>query len=104
MSRRHARFWVTDARVFVEDLGSRNGVVLNGRAVTAPAEVGPGDRVLVGGHVFQVIDEQDLPRTRPSGRNAALGPSVPEPVTFDDVTDISPPQDLLARALETHAA
>jgi hypothetical protein len=103
MSRRHAKFWVRGETVWVEDLGSRNGVVLNGRAVSGPAEVSLGDRVLVGGHVFQVVDEQDLRRTRRSGRMQAIE-SGEQPLHFDEVTDISPPQDLIERAATEHAS
>jgi transcriptional regulator with PAS, ATPase and Fis domain len=47
VSRQHARFWVTGATVRVEDLGSRNGTVVNGKRVTA-ADLVPGDEVRVG--------------------------------------------------------
>lgn len=47
VSRQHARFWVTGATVRVEDLGSRNGTLVNGKRVSA-ADLVPGDEVRVG--------------------------------------------------------
>jgi transcriptional regulator with PAS, ATPase and Fis domain len=47
VSRQHARFWVTGATVRVEDLGSRNGTLVNGKRVTS-ADLVPGDEVRVG--------------------------------------------------------
>jgi two-component system response regulator AtoC len=47
VSRQHARFWVTGATVRVEDLGSRNGTVVNGKRVTT-ADLVPGDEVRIG--------------------------------------------------------
>jgi hypothetical protein len=48
VSRRHLRFVRRADDVFLEDLGSSNGTVLNGRAVTGPIRVLSGDRVNVG--------------------------------------------------------
>lgn len=45
LSRRHTRFFLEGTALCVEDLGSRNGTLLNGRPVTAPTEVRPGDVV-----------------------------------------------------------
>jgi pSer/pThr/pTyr-binding forkhead associated (FHA) protein len=47
VSRRHAMLALRRGRVIVHDLGSTNGVWLNGRIVTR-AEVQPGDRLRLG--------------------------------------------------------
>ncbi|PID37836.1 MAG: sigma-54-dependent Fis family transcriptional regulator [Deltaproteobacteria bacterium] len=47
LSRRHARFSVRGDVVVVEDLGSKNGVRINGELVKE-AEVGPHDRLTLG--------------------------------------------------------
>jgi len=48
VSRRHARIVVTGAGATVEDLGSRNGTQVNGRAVTGPTPLADGDEVRLG--------------------------------------------------------
>jgi serine phosphatase RsbU (regulator of sigma subunit) len=48
ISRNHARMTWKDGRAFLEDLGSRNGVVVNGLRLTGPHPVVPGDQVLLG--------------------------------------------------------
>lgn len=45
VSRRHARIYQEEGRYWVEDLGSQNGTHLNGSPITAPAPLGPGDRL-----------------------------------------------------------
>jgi hypothetical protein len=47
VSRRHAEFFTTPQGVAVKDLGSRNGVIVNGTRVE-DATLTPGDRVLIG--------------------------------------------------------
>ncbi len=48
VSRRHARITVSDQRVLVEDLDSKNGVFFNGTRVTEPTVVSHGDRLSLG--------------------------------------------------------
>lgn len=47
-SRRHARIVVTGDRVTLEDLGSKNGTLLNGRRIDAPTPLRDGDTIEVG--------------------------------------------------------
>ena len=46
-SRRHARFTPTDGGFVVEDLGSRNGTLVNDQPCTR-APLKDGDRILIG--------------------------------------------------------
>jgi len=46
-SRRHARFYRDGHRWMIEDLGSRNGTLLNGKRLSEPSEIHPGDAVRV---------------------------------------------------------
>ncbi len=48
-SRRHARIIVTGETVVLEDLGSRNGTLVNGQRVTAPLTLNIGDVIEIGG-------------------------------------------------------
>ena len=60
VSRRHARIWCDDSLVRIEDLGSCNGIVVNGRIVRAAA-LRHGDIVTVGGTQFTVHAPSAVP-------------------------------------------
>lgn len=61
VSRRHLRFIRRAHEVFIEDLGSSNGTLVNGRKVTAPISLGEGDTISVGGRVLtmRIFDAED---------------------------------------------
>jgi serine phosphatase RsbU (regulator of sigma subunit) len=67
LSRQHSRFFRRGERLFVEDLGSRNGTHVNGRPVHGPTEVAPGDAVQISGSVLTLVPP------------AGLGAAVPFP-------------------------
>ena len=48
ISRLHTRLLVTDQRVVLSDLGSRNGTLLNGAPVREPRPIAPGDVITLG--------------------------------------------------------
>jgi DNA-binding winged helix-turn-helix (wHTH) protein len=48
VSRHHARVVVTEGAAQLEDLGSKNGTLLNGERVTASAPLANGDRIKIG--------------------------------------------------------
>lgn len=48
VSRRHCVITVADAVVTVEDLDSKNGTYVRDERVSAPAPVGPGERIRIG--------------------------------------------------------
>jgi predicted component of type VI protein secretion system len=48
VSRRHAMLVVTKDAVTVEDLESRNGVIVNGQRITAKTVLQPGDKLVIG--------------------------------------------------------
>ena len=54
VSRRHMRFVRRQNEVFVEDLKSSNGTLLNGRAVVTPLRLTDGDEVRVGARLLKV--------------------------------------------------
>src|SRR6478735_12841722 len=55
VSKRHSRVVRQDGRFFVVDLKSTNGTYLNGRRITTPSVVRPGDKIYVGDFVV-VLD------------------------------------------------
>jgi hypothetical protein len=59
VSRTHARFIVVRSAVTVQDLGSANGVLVNGERIGAnPVPLGPGDRVAIGQQTMQLMAAQ----------------------------------------------
>jgi hypothetical protein len=54
ISRRHARFFVSKDSLFVEDLGSANGVLVNETQTSGAVALKDGDRVIIGTHELSV--------------------------------------------------
>ena len=77
VSRQHARVLLHNAAVWVQDAGSRNGVFVNGRRVTRPRQLGPGDELTIGKHVFTV--ELVSPYPDPETSVSVVAPPVEEP-------------------------
>lgn len=50
----HARIFMRDGQLYVEDLGSTNGTYLNRRKVSAPMVVSDGDQIQIGSTVMEV--------------------------------------------------
>jgi pSer/pThr/pTyr-binding forkhead associated (FHA) protein len=48
VSRQHAIVYCLKGKFFVEDVGSTNGTLLNGKAITVRTELVPGDEVKLG--------------------------------------------------------
>ena len=71
VSRRHALLTVEPEGVFIEDLGSRNGVFVNGARITSVTRIHDGDALRVGSQelrLFGIEDEADQhPASRPKG-------------------------------------
>ena len=59
MSRKHARVWWDGERYLVEDLGTRNGTLINRAPVTAPRPLKDGDEITLPGMmlVFRSTEE-----------------------------------------------
>jgi len=54
VSRRHARIVADGDRLFVEDIGSRNGTGVNGVCIDRPVYLAPGDVIDIGENQLQV--------------------------------------------------
>jgi hypothetical protein len=52
-SQQHARVYSQGDSFCVEDLGSTNGTYVNGRKISYPLELRPGDRIKIGKTVFE---------------------------------------------------
>jgi pSer/pThr/pTyr-binding forkhead associated (FHA) protein len=53
-SQLHARVFLREGQVYVEDLGSTNGTYLNRRKVTGPMQVQRGDKLQIGNTVLEL--------------------------------------------------
>lgn len=74
VSRQHARLSVDeDNRVFIEDLGSRNGVLINGVLTAGKTPVAPQDLIALGTTSFLVIDREQVQETIISPPTVSLG-------------------------------
>jgi pSer/pThr/pTyr-binding forkhead associated (FHA) protein len=89
VSRRHACFVVDGREITVKDLGSTNGVLVNGVRVDEMQVVVPGDQITIGRHnaelcwvPYSAAERGPRPRQVPSGRPAV-----------DTMVDQRPPGD-----------
>ena len=74
VSRQHARLNVDENNhVFIEDLGSRNGVLINGALSAGKTAVAPQDLIALGTTSFLVIDREQVHETIISPPTVALG-------------------------------
>ncbi len=69
VSRQHARITVRDGTAFIMDLGSRNGVRINGELIRGDSPLTHNDRVRLGTQelVFLVVDESSERMSRATG-------------------------------------
>lgn len=64
VSRQHARLSVDEAEnVFIEDLGSRNGVLVNGEPIADKHQISSQDLVALGTTTFLLIDRKQVRET-----------------------------------------
>lgn len=59
VSRRHALFEVGPGGVTVEDLNSRNGVIVNGHRIDSKVSISVGDRILIGSQELTLLAARD---------------------------------------------
>lgn len=82
VSRRHARLVRREHEVFIEDLGSANGTLLNGRAIAAPIRLVHGDVISIGGRNIKIyfsdpLSEESTVRVAILAKQAAVRRSEP---------------------------
>ncbi|MCL2778374.1 MAG: FHA domain-containing protein [Polyangiaceae bacterium] len=59
VSRRHAIFEVTEAGVTIEDMASRNGVIVNGHRIEEKVTLAIGDRIVIGSQELRLLGATD---------------------------------------------
>jgi pSer/pThr/pTyr-binding forkhead associated (FHA) protein/tetratricopeptide (TPR) repeat protein len=82
VSRRHIAFRLEDGQVMVEDLGSVNGIKLNGRRVDGTEKLNQGDIVSFGGYQVSLRPTQNIAGSETAGPAAAT-----EPIDGDSISE-----------------
>src|SRR4051812_12031326 len=86
VSREHAEFAITGDNVSVRDLGSRNGTLVNGKALTEACSLKDRDLVQVGPLTFAVsIQGAPAAAVKPTAPVQAAKPAAPDDVNTDDI-------------------
>ena len=75
ISRHHARIRVQAGEVTIEDLGSKNGTLVNGQRLTAVSALHPGDAISIGGETLVLWSAADITTTaeRRAGDDDGIG-------------------------------
>ncbi|NVN91637.1 MAG: SpoIIE family protein phosphatase [Desulfuromonadales bacterium] len=90
VSRQHAKVYQAEDRCQIQDMGSRNGTMVNGEHISQPRELYPGDTITVG--ASRVVFE-------PAGIIRSLQDrDAPEPVLSEHITMQSSPGQMMAPA------
>jgi sigma-B regulation protein RsbU (phosphoserine phosphatase) len=76
LSRRHSRFFRTGPELFVEDLGSRNGTLVNGQAIQQATAVRPGDVIKISNSLIQIVLDAPVPLKAPQPEDDFLDGTV----------------------------
>ncbi len=68
VSRKHCRFYLAeDGQVVVEDLGSANGVTVDGERIAEPTVVAQGSQVIIGGAEVSLAAKKAAPKRPAAG-------------------------------------
>jgi ABC transport system ATP-binding/permease protein len=105
VSRRHARILRHNGTVFVEDLGSYNGVKVNGNRIAGRVAVAEGDRIQIGDYLLGIkVDRAaDMPADPFADQKTTpmpLPPPVPGEAAAPESVDAAPAGAVAAPAAE----
>jgi predicted component of type VI protein secretion system len=90
VSRRHALLVVSGESVTVRDLGSRNGVLVNGEKIEGTVTVGDGDRILIGAQEMTLVATNEAVQPR---RTRSLNRTMPKLPISPESSRPPPPAD-----------
>lgn len=99
VSRRHALLVVSNAGVTIEDLQSRNGVIVNGQRIAGRTPVKAGDKIVIGSQELTLLEGRES-----AGRETAshqMGkrtlpkmPAAPELIAAERASSVPPSEPL----------
>jgi predicted component of type VI protein secretion system len=95
VSRRHALLVVEPERVTVEDLQSRNGVLVNGQRIPVRTTLAAGDKIVIGSQELMLLEgregsDRDVPNHPVGKRTLPKMPAAPELTTADRMSSVPP--------------
>jgi pilus assembly protein CpaF len=79
VSKRHARIEQREGKLFLVDLGSTNGTYVNGRRLTGPTRITPGDKIYMGEFILGVEEAAAAPPAEAVDAPAPPAPRLTEP-------------------------
>ncbi|MDX2024211.1 MAG: FHA domain-containing protein [Deltaproteobacteria bacterium] len=82
VSREHTGFERRWDGIFVQDLGSKNGVHVAGKRITAPTRVGDGDEISFGSTRVRLDDPEDRYLRLMEAPSDVVAPAASAPTTF----------------------
>src|SRR4051794_39070130 len=98
VSRRHAILEITADGVFVQDLGSRNGVFLNSERAEARTQLNEGDIIRIGTQDLVLSGVGEVPSVRaPGGRKFDMRSTMQDVRVSELMADDDPPTSVTAR-------
>ncbi|MFW6049841.1 MAG: ATPase, T2SS/T4P/T4SS family [Myxococcota bacterium] len=100
VSKRHSRIVLKDDRFIVVDLKSTNGTYVNGRKITSPLVIKPGDKIYIGDFIL-AIEGTELPEEVDEGAVEEL-PSNPAVAASPEPETRTAPPATPAREERTH--
>ncbi len=80
-SREHFRLSFVDGQLTVEDLGSRNGVLVNGLPIQGHQELHHGDHITAGRTPLSIVQQVHEPRARKTGTVSSVRESSEDEAT-----------------------
>lgn len=76
LSRQHGEFYVDQGRLYVRDLGSKNGIYIKKQKIT-DEEVKPGDKIKLGNkNFFQLLDESEQATAPQQAKQMDIAPTI----------------------------
>jgi serine phosphatase RsbU (regulator of sigma subunit) len=88
----HAEIAVEESgRILIDDVGSRNGTVVNGRKISEPTELSDGDSILFGLTEFKVKDSELPDKSEVSSQRISFTGDVPENSIFMPIDETMRP-------------